>query len=260
MRLSSASQPKALRRIFAIIRAHNFTKELKRFEYETKFDIKNKRLSNLEILKKIRDCFKNQSQFLLCEISRGDKLSTRVLFFTMNGIEYSLFKYRGARMLKVKKHSIIKWRGLRVFKNDERLIIDKNDFTKKLKHFSYRFRRHKYNLADLGKLLKQFAKSLNYSGEMIKERVKDFVLDAGDGRIYAVSVSFCRSGNKTQKQLEIEYAGYASGFGRLRKGSEKQVISGVVELSQYIYKGFLNMLTPSRERKFEFVKRMSKKV
>ena len=249
-----------LPKLLKTMRRHDFTKELKDFEYETKFDVRNARLGSLEILKKIRGCFKNKSQFLLCEIAGGDKLLTRVLFFVMDGTEYSLFKYRGARMLKVKKHRIIKWRGFNVFKNDERLIIDRNDFTKKLKRFRYRFRRHKYNLADLGKLLGKNSTRLNYSGEMIKERVKDFVLNTSDGRIYAVSVSFCRSGNKTQKQLEIEYAGYAPGFGNLRKGSEKQVVSGVGELSKYIYERFPKLLKPSRERKFDFVKRMRKKV
>lgn len=43
----------------AQIKKHDFTKELKAFEYETKFNIKNKGLDSLEILKKIRSCFKD---------------------------------------------------------------------------------------------------------------------------------------------------------------------------------------------------------
>ena len=243
----------------AQIQKHNFTKELKNFEYETKFDIKNKKFNSLEILKKIRRCFENNQRFILCEVKSGDKLLTRTAFFFRDNTEYSLFRYRGARMVKVKKHRIIKGIPFRIFKNDEQLIIDKNDFSEKLSKIKHRFKRHNYKLVNLDKFSREKS-SLVYIGEMVKYRVKDFVFDTTDGRIYAVAITFCKSKNKIQKQLEIEYAGYLSGFGDKKQSTEKQVIAGVQNLSKYIYNHFPKMLKPSVERKFKFVKSVSLKI
>ena len=102
-------------------------------------------------------------------------------------------------------------------------------------------------------------KSKIYVGEMTKDRVKDFIFDANDGRIYSIAVTFCRSKNRIQKQLEIEYAGYLPGFKNSNKNIEKQVVAGVQELSQYIHNNFFSILKPSVERKFEFVKRINSK-
>lgn len=238
----------------AQIRKHDFTKELKDFEYETKFDIQNSKLGSLGILKKIRSCFENNKRFILCKIKGGDKLLTRVSFFFGNNIEYSLFRYRGARMVKVKRHKIIQGAPFRIFKNDEELIIDKGDFSKKLNKLQHRFKRHNYRLVNLGEFLKDKS-SLTDIGTMVKNRVKDFVFDAIDGRIYAVAITFCKSKNKIQKQLEVEYAGYLPGFKNKKRNAERQVIAGIQDLSQCIYRQFPKMIRPSIERKFEFVKR-----
>jgi len=243
----------------AQIQKHDFTKELKDFEYETKFDIQDKKLNSLEILKKIRRCFEDSQQFILCEVRGGDKLLTHVTFFFGGNTEYSLFRYRGARMVKVKKHRIIKSTPFRIFKNDEQLIIDKDDFSKKLNKVKHRFKRHNYKLVHLDKFLREKS-SLVHIGEMVKNRVKDFVFDSTDGRIYAVAITFCKSRNKIQKQLEIEYAGYLSGLGDKKRGTEKQVIAGVQNLSKHIHSYFPKMLRPSVERKFEFVKKVSPEI
>ena len=163
-------------------------------------------------------------------------------------------------MLKVKKHKIIKRAGFRVFKNIESLLIDRKDFADKLARYRRRFRRHDYHLIDLDKKLNELKKDRRTKkiGKMVKVRVKDFVLDAFDGRIYAVAVTFCGSGSKVQKQLEVEYSGYISSFPKFRMGGEKEVVTGVVALSKFIYKGSSDILRPSVERKFEFVKNNSK--
>ncbi len=238
----------------ARIEKHDFTKELKDFEYETKFDVTDKGgLSALGILKKIQNCFDGSKRFILSKIKGGDKLIMHVSFFTLDGTEYSLFKYRGARMVKIKKHQIIKGSPFFIFKNNEKLVIDKNDFSE-LKDLRHRFKRHNYILADLDKFLKH-KPLLVYEGEMTKNRVKDFIFDTISGKIYAVAVTFCKSGGRTQKQFEVEYAGYLPGFKNSDKNIEKHVIDGVQELSGYIYSYFADILKPSIERKFEFVKR-----
>lgn len=235
------------------IKDHNFTKELKKFEYETKFDIKDVSSGSFGILKMIRGCFDENGRYILVKIGRGDRLLTRVEFFTYGDTEYSVFRYRGARMVKVKKHRIVKAEPFSIFKNDESLVIDRSDFSRKLVRSRHRFKRHNYRLVDLGVFLKS-KNSMISVGEMIKERVKDFVIDSSDGRIYAVAVTFCKTKDKVQKQLEIEYSGYLSGFRRKKGAIEKEVITGTLSLSKYIYDHFPTMFKSSTERKFDFVK------
>ncbi len=237
---------------------HDFTKELKDFEYETKFDISNKKLTSFQILKKIRSCFKNTEDYQLCEIKNGDKLLTKVSFFISDKIEYSTFIYRGARMVKIKHHKIINGKPFKIFKNDEKLIIDKGDFNTKLNDLKHRFKRHNHTLVNLDSFLSK-QKKLVSIGQMTKERVKDFVVDLNDGRIYAIAISFCYSNGIVQKQLEIEYSGFLPSYNRPRKsGTEKEVIKGVQEVSNYIYQKFPKLFIPSIERKFSFVKSLKK--
>ncbi|KKT28074.1 MAG: hypothetical protein UW15_C0037G0003 [Parcubacteria group bacterium GW2011_GWC1_44_10] len=205
----------------ARVKSHEFTKEFKNFEFETKFDLtKRVKLNASNFLRKIEKRFTAGSNFILCKVRGGDKLVTKVAFFAKGNVEYSFFKYRGARMLKVKKHKIIKGIPFNIFKNVEQLLIDKEDFAKKLSRFRRRFRK--------------------------------------DGRIYAVAISFCESGGRLQKQLEVEYSGYLNGgFGDFKKENEKQIICRTLELSEHIYKFLPWMLKPSVERKFEFVNKVA---
>ncbi len=236
---------------------HNFTKELKDFEYETKFTVTDKKLTSFGILKLVRSCFKNSTEFTLCEIKGGDKLLTAVQFFIGKNTEYSKFVYRGAKMIKVKRHKIIKGNPFSIFKNDESLIIDKTDFKTKLHDLRYRFKRHNHTLENLDEYITKLPKLIPI-GKMTKERVKDFVVDNEDGRIYAVAVSFCTSNGVIQKQLEIEYSGYLPSFKRNRTATEKEVIAGVQAVSNYIYLQLPKLLTPSIERKFSFVQKVKK--
>ena len=87
---------------------------------------------------------------------------------------------------------------------------------------------------------------------MIKTRVKDFILDLKDGRIYSVCISFCKCRNNIQRQLEIEYSGYLDGFKRINN-NEKQIINQTLQLSKFIYDKTSLSLEPTIERKFDFV-------
>src|SRR3989344_4641800 len=134
-------------------------------------------------------------------------------------------------MIKIKKHRIIRGFSFPIFKSSEKLAIDKSDFSK-LKTLKDRFQRHNYELVNLNDFVKR--KSLkNYIGIMVKDRVKDFIFDTDNGRIYAIAVTFCKSKGHIQKQI----------------------IDGVQEISGYIYEQLSNILSPSVERKFEFVKK-----
>ena len=66
--------------IIARITDHNFTKELKRYEFETKFAISTRK-GALACLRDVERCFRVQSHFVLIKIAGGDKLVTRVSFF-----------------------------------------------------------------------------------------------------------------------------------------------------------------------------------
>ena len=150
----------------ARVKSHEFTKEFKNFEFETKFDLtKRVKLNASNFLRKIEKRFTAGSNFILCKVRGGDKLVTKVAFFAKGNVEYSFFKYRGARMLKVKKHKIIKGIPFNIFKNVEQLLIDKEDFAKKLSRFRRRFRKHKYFLVDVKEKIKRL---ISYVSEEIE--------------------------------------------------------------------------------------------
>jgi hypothetical protein len=235
------------------IRDHRFTKERKQFEYETKFAIASRK-DALACLNRIVQRMEERSPFVLVRIPGGDKLVTRVAFFAKGNREYTSFAYRGARMLKVKRHRVLTRDRLPIFKNDEWLLIDRDDFTRKLSRFRHRFARHSYRLVDIRAQIRALGfLSSAQLGVMEKTRVKHFVLDARDGRVYAVAVTHCVSGRRIQRQLEVEYSGYIPGVGRRTQNSERQIIARTVELSKHIVKRSSVKLTPSTERKFTFV-------
>ena len=157
-------------------------------------------------------------------------------------------------MVKVKRHHVRKQGGLPIFKNEEHILIDRDDFAEKLYRLRHRFARHSYRLVDLDALMQRLRLDPSTSiGTMTKIRVKDFVFDTRDGRVYAVAVTFCASRGRTQKQLEVEYAGYIPGMHGRMENSERQIIARTVELSRHIHDCLPSMLTPSTERKYDFV-------
>lgn len=241
-----------MRAIIARIKDHDFTKELKRFEFETKFSITSRK-DALSCLDDVVRNVETQSPFVLVRIPTGDRLVTRVSFFIKGDVEYSYFTYRGARMLKVKRHWILLRGGFPIFKNEERLLIDRDDFARKLSRYRRRFARHSYRLIDIRARMRalRFAPSKQLA-VMEKDRVKHFVLDVRDGRVYAVAVTHCTSGGQTQRQLEVEYSGYIPRLGRRIQQSERQIIDRTVELSKHIAARSSMRLTPSTERKFSF--------
>ena len=90
---------------------------------------------------------------------------------------------------------------------------------------------------------------------MKKYRVKDFIMDSIDGRIYAVAVTLCDSNKRIQKQLEIEYSGFIPGFYDFRKNDENQIITGIQDLSLFIHRNSGLSLYPTVETKQEFVRK-----
>ena len=110
---------------------------------------------------------------------------------------------------------------------------------------------------------------VKYKGRIRKEKGDVFILDASDGRIYSFTVTrahLIKAGEKkeseTQRQLEIEYAGYLSGFDNFNKNSEKQLAEGMVNLAVYTFSLYHRTplisrwsfsLVPTHERKYDFV-------
>jgi len=108
-----------------------------------------------------------------------------------------------------------------------------------------------------------------YQGRIRKEKGDDFVLDTSDGRLYGFTITRAHltkpADSKecgTQRQLEIEYAGYIPGFEGFKKDSEKQIVTGMVDLARYTFNMYLQTpingswqmkLIPTTERKFDFV-------
>lgn len=110
---------------------------------------------------------------------------------------------------------------------------------------------------------------VKYRGRIRKEKGDAFILDTNDGRIYSMSFTrahLIKAGegkeSATQRQLEMEYAGYIPGFPGFQKNSEKQIVQGMVELAKYTFalynngpiaSGWRMQLSITDERKYDFV-------
>ena len=109
---------------------------------------------------------------------------------------------------------------------------------------------------------------VSYRGKVKKEKGDFFILDSNDGRIYACSFTRAHLMNgeidtgEVQRQLELEYAGYVPGFSGFNKDSEKDIVSGMVDLSRYTYalhesspikNGWRMNLAVTSERKYDFI-------
>lgn len=251
-------QPRLPRRDLERVRAHHFTKERTEYEYETKFQVRSRHATSLQVLQQVRACFVlDGSPLALCTMERGDRLSTQVTFFLKGKTEYSLFRYRGVRMIKLKRHRILKGKQYSVFKNIETLLIDQAEFEQH-PEIHHRFTRHHYKLINVETLIRLLTTRGIVIGEMTKERVKDFVIDPRDGRIYAIAITFCTSHRRTQKQLEVEYAGFLPGYPRTQN-RQTEILKGVETISAQIHRYLSKLLRPSTERKFEFVQRLTNK-
>ncbi len=115
---------------------------------------------------------------------------------------------------------------------------------------------------------------VEYRGKIRKEKGDDFVLDANDGRIYSFTVTRAHltranetKETETQRQLEIEYAGYIPGFKGFERDSEQQIVRGMVGMAKYTYAMYNNApvlgkwkmsLCVTGERKYDFVTGNSK--
>jgi hypothetical protein len=104
----------------------------------------------------------------------------------------------------------------------------------------------------------------SYKGYVTKEKADDFVLDTNDGRIYSFTITRAHLAgtDKVQRQLEIEYAGFVPGFEPHERESERQIVSGMVDLAKYVVmlhqdatvgKCWKMRVEPTAERKYDFV-------
>ncbi|MDP2925291.1 MAG: hypothetical protein Q8N99_02885 [Nanoarchaeota archaeon] len=112
-------------------------------------------------------------------------------------------------------------------------------------------------------------KGIKYRGKIRKEKGDAFVLDTNDGRIYSFTITRAHlvlpgesNESSTQRQLELEYAGYIPGFSGHTKDSEKELVSGMVDLAKYTYAlyshspitdGWKMDLQLTSERKYDFI-------
>ena len=110
---------------------------------------------------------------------------------------------------------------------------------------------------------------VKYAGRIRKEKADDYILDTSDGRIYSFTITrahLIKPGetkeSRTQRQLEIEYAGYIPGFKGFDKDDEKQLVQGMVDLAKYtaaLYSAvplknkWRAELAITHERKYDFI-------
>ena len=91
------------RSIIERIRKTDFEKEFRGEEFEIKFSLENTGRNPMKYLEAVVSSLKRYDRYIACHIPKGDMLFTNVRFFLHNGREHTIFRYKGARMIKVKK-------------------------------------------------------------------------------------------------------------------------------------------------------------
>lgn len=203
-------------------------KEFSDSEYEIKFKFENENVPIKNYLEKIEGYLENSSTYLVDKVQHVHLIKS--YFFNDTTTEYSLFNWNDGPMLKIKEHEILSNYSLPVFKNNEYFIVDPEEINNILKK-----------------------DQIKYAGSMTKNRVKDFILDTSDGRVYAIAITICESMGNYQYQFEVEYSGYIRGHANLQKGNENQIIEKLLALSNFLFKRGDGFLQPDVERKYDFV-------
>jgi hypothetical protein len=98
--------------------------------------------------------------------------------------------------------------------------------------------------------------------QVAAQHINAFLLDTQSGRIFSFTITRAHLGQKVQRQLEIEYAGYIPGFPEHTKDSEAQIVENMVTAAKHTYflsnnasitSGWKMTLKPTHERKYDFV-------
>ncbi len=235
----------------------NFPKEFSDIEYEVKFNIdlagdSTQQLSLCDYLDMFDFPVVTSSRFL------KDPLNT-----TSEGFNHYFGTNTAERLVVIDKmgKGYMKEKG-------ESLPIDIN-----LSHKDIVTKRREVLLpATLSEIIERIHQvtresGVHYRGKIKKERADMFLLNAHDGRIYNFTVTraqITRSEQQveTQRQLEIEYAGYLPGFKNFKNEDEQQLIRSMLDLTRYTYALYHDVLlpdegrmklVPTKERKYDFV-------
>ncbi|CAG7659188.1 hypothetical protein PAECIP111802_07458 [Paenibacillus allorhizosphaerae] len=203
-------------------------KERAENEYEIKFKILEEGLRIQEYLYRFEDSFTRSSRYLVDRVQECTNMTS--YFFTDKEKEYSIFKYKNETMLKIKKHRIIEGDQFPIFVNEELFHTKSSEIISQI-----------------------MQPAIIYKGRMVKHRIKDFIVDTIDGRVYSLAVTICEASGKLQYQLEVEYSGYIKGYGPFIENHENQIIESLEGLASFVYSNLKKVITPDTQRKFEFV-------
>jgi len=197
-------------------------------EYEIKLECLDTKKPLSGLLDMVETALTASRRYLVDRVQIVSQMTSHFLVDGEN--EYSVFRYDGEVMLKVKKHEIITGRKLPIFKNFENFFYDIDKINSKLQHHQ-----------------------ITYVGSMLKRRIKDFIIDSNDGRVYSLAITICETNDQRQHQLEVEYYGYVRGSEKQKLENESALLDRLVELSAYIQRACPSEFLPSVERKYEFV-------
>lgn len=198
-------------------------------EFEIKFEFQQKGLELSHYLALIEKAIKGSGRYVIDPVQVRSTMTTH--FFSDNDLEYSIFEYENRLMLKKKRHEVLHSELFQVYCNDETFLYDLNAIKSELEK-----------------------NQVHYMGCMTKKRIKDFLLNTTDGRIYSLAVTICEAYNQFQYQFEIEYNGYISKMEHL-DNNENKLVDALILTAKDLYEVIGSDIIPSGDRKFDFVQR-----
>ena len=175
-------------------------------EYEVKLDCENY-LSIFEINRLVSIALSKSHYYPIhCEIYAKFDID----FFLEAEHEYSRFIYEGETLLKKKNHSTIIYDGIPIMKSSEQFECNKD-------------------IMDTI-LCKQ---GVQFVGKMVKERVKDFIVNETSGMIFSSATTLCTVSDEVQLQCELEYFGHYTNHKTLVIG-EDSILSELSKLGKIL--------------------------
>lgn len=247
-----------LARVAGISKVEDIPKEFPDIEYEVKFDIqatgKRKEPEVVAYLNAFDFPASRTARFLK---DPANNVSVGVNNFYGNGLDERLvvIEKGGGIYLKEKGPVVpvdvpVRFREIVIKRSEKRWQASFEEATKRVEDICRE-------------------EGVSYKGKIRKEKGDVFLLDASDGRIYSFTITRAhlvkpgeKQETKTQRQLEIEYAGYVPGFPGFQQGSETHLVRGMVDLARYTYALYSNApvangwrmnLELTGERKYDFI-------
>jgi hypothetical protein len=198
-------------------------------EYEVKFSAKRKKVTPIQLLRRVRASLRNSNDWVRTE--HHARTIRKPDYFTKGSVEYSTYVDGGRPAQKIKDHQRLDVDGIPIMKSREAHTTDSAQI-----------------IRNIG--------GAQYFGTLRKDRVKTYLLHVPSRTAHSLCVTKYTVGKQTRIQCEIEYVGHL-----FKRGEHIPSVheSALVHLMSKVARSILTLnrgtLRVESETKLEFLMR-----